>query len=74
LGVLGIILGIALIKLRPRSGLISMFTGSVEIVAGVLFPFLNQVGLIVQLLAVLLETIIIYQTSKLVVADLNIKV
>ncbi len=74
MGVLGIILGIALIKLRPRSGLISMFTGSVEIVAGVLFPFLNQVGLIVQLLAVLLETIIIYQTSKLVVADLNIKV
>ena len=65
-GALYIIFGIALIKLRKDLGLIYVFAGAVEIVAGILFLFLTPIGLVIQMLAVLLEIIIIYQFTQVI--------
>lgn len=64
LGIVSIIFGIALIKLRVRAGTTSLIAGILELVAGVLTLVLLPIGLAVQLVAVLLEIIVVYQLSK----------
>ena len=60
-GVLGIIFGIALIRLRNALGPICLAAGLLEIAAGALFLFINPLGLPIQMLAGLLQVIILYQ-------------
>lgn len=59
-GVLGIIFGISLIQLRKALGPICLIAGLLEIAAGLLFLFINPLGLPVQMLAGLLEAIVLY--------------
>ena len=60
-GVLGIIFGVALIKLRKVLGSLSLVSGLLEIVAGLFFLFINPLGLPIQMLAGLLQVIILYR-------------
>lgn len=64
LGALGVLFGIALLKLRARAGFIALGAGILEILAGLLFIFLVPLALPVRMLAVVLEIIMIYQFSK----------
>ncbi|QCX00909.1 helix-turn-helix transcriptional regulator [Aggregatimonas sangjinii] len=74
LGMLGIVFGIALIQLRSGLGAICIFAGAIEILAGILLIFLQPFGLVVQMVAVLLEIMIIYQFSIAIAegADMSI--
>ncbi|WP_084625650.1 helix-turn-helix domain-containing protein [Salinimicrobium xinjiangense] len=60
-GVLGIIFGISLIRLRKTLGPIWLFAGLLEIAAGLFFLFVNPLGLPIQMLAGLLQVIILYK-------------
>ena len=60
-GVLSIIFGIALISLRPTLGVICLISGLLEIAAGCFFLFVNPLGCPVQMLAGILQVIIIYK-------------
>lgn len=64
LGAMGVIFGIALIKLRVRTGTTGLLAGILELVTGVLTLLLLPSGLVVQMLAVLLEVVVVYQLSK----------
>lgn len=66
LGALSILFGIALLKLRLHVGAVCVVAGVVEILAGIFFLILNPTGLVIQMLAVLLEIIIVYQMLRLV--------
>ena len=66
LGAVNIIFGFALIGLRTKIGIISIIAGAVEILSGVLLLFLEPIGLLVQMPAILLEIIIVYQISKVI--------
>lgn len=60
-GVLGIIFGISLIQLRNSQGLICLIAGLLEIIAGIFFLFINPLGFPFQMLAGLLQVIILYK-------------
>lgn len=60
-GVLGIIFGISLIQLRKSLGVICLIAGLLEITAGLFFLFINPLGLPLQMLAGLLQVIILYK-------------
>lgn len=60
-GVLGIIFGIALIRLRNALGPICLVAGLLEIAAGAFFLFVDPLGLPIQMLAGLLQVIILYK-------------
>ncbi|WP_299219169.1 helix-turn-helix transcriptional regulator [uncultured Aquimarina sp.] len=64
-GVLSIIFGIGLIKLYSSLGLVCVFAGALEIIAGIFFLFTNPIGLPIQMLAGLLEVIIIYKMIQI---------
>ncbi|WP_324720425.1 helix-turn-helix domain-containing protein [Salinimicrobium sp. HB62] len=60
-GVLGIIFGISLIRLRKGLGSLCLVAGLLEISAGIFFLFLNPLGLPIQMLAGLFQVIIMYK-------------
>lgn len=60
-GVLGIIFGISLVMLRKVLGPLCLVAGLLEIAAGLFFLFINPLGLPFQMLAGLLQVIIIYK-------------
>ncbi len=60
-GILGVLFGIALIGLRNSLGPICLIAGLLEITAGLFFIFVNPVGLPIQMLAGLLQVIILYK-------------
>ncbi|HEA21748.1 hypothetical protein LCGC14_1207540 [marine sediment metagenome] len=66
LGALGIVFGITLIALRSKLGAIGTFAGAIEVMAGILLLSLQPFGLIVQIPAVILEIVLVYQVSRAV--------
>ena len=60
-GVLSMLFGIALISSRSTLGTICLFAGLLEIGAGCFFLFMNPLGFPVQMLAGILQVIIIYK-------------
>lgn len=64
-GVLGIMFGIALIKLQWTFGKVCVIAGALEIIAGCFFIFINPIGFLPQMLAGLLEVIIIYKSVQM---------
>ncbi|QLG46504.1 helix-turn-helix domain-containing protein [Costertonia aggregata] len=74
LGALSILFGIALVKLRSGLGMICIFTGAIEILVGILFLFFQPIGLVIQMVAVLLEFVIVYQTSKAIAEGSDIAI
>ncbi len=60
-GVLGIIFGTVLIWLRKALGPICLVAGILEIAAGLFFLFIDPLGLPIQMLAGLLQVIILYK-------------
>ena len=60
-GVIGILFGIALIQLRKQLGLICLFAGILEIIAGVFFIIIDPLAFPIQMLAGLLQVILLYK-------------
>lgn len=63
-GVLGIMFGIALIKLQSSLGAVCAIAGALEIIAGCFFIFVNPLGFPLQMLAGLLDVIVIYKSTQ----------
>jgi len=63
LGILGIVFGIGLIKLRSTLGTVCIIAGALEIIAGCFLLFANPIGLVLQMPAVLLEIVILYKMT-----------
>ena len=63
LGMLGIVFGIALIRLRSTLGIVCLIAGALEIIAGCFLLFANPIGLLLQMPAVLLEIVILYRMT-----------
>ena len=72
LGVVGIIFGISLIQMRSTVGIICIIAGVMEILAGILFLLMEPIGLILQMPAILMEIIIVYQVSKAIAEGSNL--
>lgn len=67
-GALGIVLGIAFIRLNKTHGSIAMVAGVFELIAGffLITVILALLGLVVLLPAILLEIILIYKTVEII--------
>jgi transcriptional regulator with XRE-family HTH domain len=67
-GTLGIILGVALIKLQKTHGTVAMAAGIFELIAGffLVTVILALLGLVLLLPAVLLEIVVIYKTLEII--------
>ena len=61
LGMVSILFGVALARLRKELGLVCLFAGILEVVAGLLLLFLSPAGIFLHMLAVLLEIVVIYR-------------